>query len=301
MEKKIIDIHAHAYRIPVPFVVQFCTPEELIACYDRVGIARGGLLPIVSPEIYSPQANEDILEMVERHPDRFFPFCNIDPRMLTNSADAPLDTVIRHYKDKGCRGIGEIMPNLPMRHPLVQNLFKCAEKAGGMPVTWDNSDWESEDFGLYDDPGLPQLEHTLQRYEKLDFIGHGPCFWAEIGRLERPAQRKTVFKAGGEQVGYNPPEGKIREEGVLPQLLRKYPNLYGELSDAYYALRRDEEHGPAFLEEFQDRLFYGSDACSVEAAFSTLFLLKDWHGRKLISETVFDKITGLNAIHFFGL
>ena len=50
-----IDIHAHAYRKPVPFVVKFCTVEELIKRYDELGI-EGSTLPIVSPEIYLPQA-----------------------------------------------------------------------------------------------------------------------------------------------------------------------------------------------------------------------------------------------------
>ncbi len=296
-----IDIHAHAYRIPVPFVVQFCSPAELIACYDRFGVAKGALLPIVSPEIYSPQSNEDILEMVANHPDRFFAFCNIDPRMLNNSCHAPLDTVIAYYKDKGCRGIGEIMPNLSMRDPRVQNLFACAEKVGGMPVTWDSADYPDEDFGLYDEPGMPYLEHSLQRFEKLDFIAHGPCFWAEVGRLPRPAMRKTVFRANGEQVGYNPPQGKITEEGAVPQLFRQYGNLYGELSDAYYALKGDEEYFSRFLTEFADRLFFGSDACTSECPFNTLHLLSDWRERGLISQPVFDKISHRNAIGYFHL
>ena len=92
-----IDIHAHAYRRPVPFVVKFCTAEEVIERYDEAGIEKGALLPIVSPEIYLPQANEDILDMVEKYPDRFFAFCNIDPRALTNSADAPLDRLLHYF------------------------------------------------------------------------------------------------------------------------------------------------------------------------------------------------------------
>ena len=33
--------------------------------------------------------------------------------------------------------------------------------------------------------------------------------------------------------------GPIKEEGVVPKLFRRYPNLYGELSDAASALGRD--------------------------------------------------------------
>ena len=51
------DIHAHVYRKPVPFVVQFCSPDELLHVYDKYNIEKGCLLPIVSSEIYLPQAN----------------------------------------------------------------------------------------------------------------------------------------------------------------------------------------------------------------------------------------------------
>ena len=75
-----VDIHAHAYRKPVPFVVQFPSVEELLKRYDECGIEMGCVLPVVNSEIYLPQANEDILEMAEQHPDRIIPFCNVDPR-----------------------------------------------------------------------------------------------------------------------------------------------------------------------------------------------------------------------------
>ena len=89
-----IDIHAHAYRIPNPFVVRFPSAEELIQRYDECGIEMGCVLPVVNSEIYLPQANEDILEMAEKYPDRIIPFCNIDPRAISNCSHAPLDRVL---------------------------------------------------------------------------------------------------------------------------------------------------------------------------------------------------------------
>jgi uncharacterized protein len=295
-----IDMHAHAYRRPVPFVVQFCTAEQVLKRYDDAGIEKGVLLPIVSPEIYLPQANEDILDMVAQYPDRFIPFCNIDPRALTNSCDAPLDRLLRYYRDKGCKGIGEIMLNVPVMDPFVQNLFKHAQDVG-LPVTFDGSDVVGGDFGLYDDPGLPQLEHTLQRFPKLVVFAHGPVFWTEISRLETPAQRKTVFRPDGEQVGWQPPTGPIREEGVAVKLLRRYPTLLGELSDAFSSLDRDHDYGPKFLTEFQDRLFFGTDICAFDHPFLTMNLLLKWRKTKKISESVFKKIARDNAVKFLGL
>lgn len=296
-----IDIHAHAYRKPVPFVVKFCSAEELIQTYDKLGIEKGVLLPIVSPEIYFPQANEDILDMAERYPDRFIPFCNVDPRALTNSPEAPLDKVLSYYKERGCKGIGEVMPNLPVMHPMVQNLFRHAEKVG-LPVIFDGSDQLTGDFGLYDYPGLPQLEHTLQRFPNLILFGHGPLFWSEIGRLETPGERCIIFNLKGHQVG-RLPEGPIKEEGVVPKLFRRYPNLYGDLSDytAYNAIARDPEYGPKFLTEFQDRLFFGTDMCFPDMPVPLIDLLKRWRDEGKIGETVFYKIARGNAEKLLGL
>ena len=259
------------------------------------------MLPIVSPEIYFPQANEDILEMAEQHPDRIIPFCNVDPRVLTNSADAPLDRVLAHYRDRGCKGLGEVMLNLPMMHPLVQNLFKHAE-AVGLPVTFDGSDQVGGDFGLYDDPGLPQLEHTLQRFPNLIILGHGPTFWSEIGRLDTPGERSSCFRPNGEQVGRRP-SGPIKEEGVVPKLFRRYPNLMGDLSDhsPWNALARDPDYGPRFLEEFQDRLLFGTDLCFYDMEIPIIGLLQDWRASGKISETVFQKLARENAIKLLGL
>jgi len=295
-----IDSHCHAYRHPLPFVTQFCSAEQVIQRYDEMDIERGVLLPIVSPEIYLPQANEDILDMAAQYPDRLIPFCNIDPRALTYSVDAPLDTLLRYYRDKGCKGVGEIMLNVPVMDPMVQNLFKHAQDVG-LPVTFDGSDRVGGDFGLFDEPGLPQLEHTLQRFENLVVIGHGPIFWAEIGRLETPGQRKPVFRPDGQHVGYRLQTGPIVEEGVVAKLLRLYPNLHAELSDAHSALGRDPDYGPKFVTEFQDRLLFGTDLCHFEQHVPVRQLLLDWRNDNKISETVFKKVARDNAIRLLGL
>lgn len=296
-----IDIHAHAYWEPVPYITNFPTPEYLIDVYDRLGIEKGVLLPVVNPEIYVPQSNEDILNMAAKYPDRFIPYCNIDPRAMTNSPEAPLDQLLQYYKDKGCKGVGEIMPNLEVMDPMVQNLFRCAEKVG-LPVVYDGSDQKTNDFGLYDDPGLPQLEHTLQRYPELKVFGHGPVFWAEIVKLDTPGERSFIFKMDGGQVGYLA-STPIREEGVVPKLFRRYPNLYGDLSDGtcYNALTRDEEYGPKFLEEFQDRLFFGTDYCSCGMEVPLTDTLIAWRDAGKISDVAFNKIARENAIRLLEL
>ena len=119
-----IDIHAHAYLYPSPPQdghTQFPTPDALIKRHDKLGIECAILLPLIGPEVYLPQSNEEILETCRRYPGRFLPACNIDPRGISNSVNTDFSIWLNWYKEHGYILIGEFMPNLPFRHPLVQN------------------------------------------------------------------------------------------------------------------------------------------------------------------------------------
>ena len=53
----------------------------------------------------------------------------------------------------------------------------------------------------------------------------------------------------------------VVREGRITELLRKYPNLYCDISagSGLKALSRDPEHAAGFLTEFQDRILYARD------------------------------------------
>lgn len=288
-----IDIHGHVYKhfgIKQDGVNHFITPEQLIKRYDELGIDRGCLLPLIGPEVYLPESNEEILEIAEDYSDRFIPFCNVDPRALTNSPDAPLDYVLGYYRDKGCKGVGEFMPNLPFLNPLVQNLFKHTQ-AVGLPLLFDISPYIGGAYGLYDDPGLPQLEASLHSFPRLTIIGHGPAFWAEMGTLDNEADR----------AGY--PSYPVRAEGIVPKLLRRYNNLWADLSavSGYNALARDPDHAVQFLNEFQDKLLFGTDICTVDQPAPLANFLINLRDTGRISQETFGKIAKENAVRLLGL
>jgi predicted TIM-barrel fold metal-dependent hydrolase len=109
--------------------------------------------------------------------------------------------------------------------------------------------------------------------------------------LETPADRGTY------------PKYPIKDEGVVPKLFRRYENMLGDLSawSGCNALIRDPEYAAKFLDEFQDRLFYGTDICCANQAIELPeFLLKLMHEKK-ISEAVFNKIARENALKLLGL
>jgi len=151
----------------------------------------------------------------------------------------------------------------------------------------------------------------LQRFPDLTIFGHGCVFWAEIARLDTPGERNVVWNLRGEQACYKDgkgglafylPQGSVKEEGAVPRLLRKYKNLYLDLSDctAYNALARDEKYGPKFLEEFQDRAFFGTDMVAPDMRVDLIDLLLAWKDKK-ISEKAFKKIARENAEKLLGI
>jgi uncharacterized protein len=289
-----IDIHVHVCRIHGPKSNgkdTFSAPDQLLERYEPIGVEKAVLLPVVNPECnYGVQAVEDVIEIAEKYAGRFIPFCNVDPRAMVNSVDAPLGDMLRCYRDKGCKGIGEVCANLSFLHPMVQNLFKHTQEVG-FPLTFHVSPQLGGNYGLYDEPGLPQLEKSLQQYPRLKFFGHSQAFWAEIGRLETPADR------------YGYPKYPVREEGVLPKLMRRYPNLYGDLSagSGCNALSRDSDYAVRFLNEFQDRLFFGTDICAPDTTTPLVYFLLDLRKNNKISEKVFQKVARENAIKVLEL
>ena len=287
-----IDIHVHLRSIPgFPRWGKpaYATPEHLIKRYDEVGIEKGVVLVGVSPECsYVPQSNEEVLQVAEET-GRFIPFFNVDPRALRNSPEAPLGDIMRFYRDKGCKGIGEVTANLRFDDPLYRNFFKHAEEVG-LPVTIHLADVIGGKYGIYDDPGLPLLEKTLQDFPNLKIFGHSQVFWAEIASLN-----------GQDRGGY--PRGPVEEEGVIPQFFRKYENLYGDLSagSGCNALARDKDYAVSFLNEFQDRLFFGTDIAAPDTPTPLVDFLLELRSEGRISEEVFQKVARENAIRVLEL
>src|SRR5690554_1514350 len=104
-----IDIHVHT-RLSDMMPTRpdgrpaYTSPEELIERYNALGIESAVLLPGVTPECAKvPQSNEEIIRISRQYEGRFIPFCNIDPRAMSNSSDAPLGHLLEHYKKLGCK------------------------------------------------------------------------------------------------------------------------------------------------------------------------------------------------------
>lgn len=298
---KKIDIHVHATAFPEYFPTakpgdlstRMVSAEQLIQMYDALGIEKGVLLPLSSPEaVLSPVTSEMCKVMADRYPDRLIWFCNVDPRAVADMPESNLARLIEHYKAMGARGVGEVTAHMYLDDPKVENLFSACEKCD-MPVVLHLTHRMTRGYGLYDDFGLPRLEKALQNHPNLKILGHSQLFWAAISGDLKEEER------GGN------PTGPVTEGGRVVELLRKYPNLYCDLSagSGSNAMMRDPDFTEKFMEEFSDRLLYGTDIVYTTNTHPVLFrdFLEQMLDSGRISEETYRKMVRDNAIRLLKL
>ncbi|MFH0964399.1 MAG: amidohydrolase family protein [Planctomycetota bacterium] len=283
----LIDIHVHTCR-PRRFTFmpwcEFPSPAQLLSLMDAARIDKAVLLSVISPEWGFPIVTpEEVMDICSERPDRFIPFANVDPRMLRNCARGDLRPVLRRFKEVGFKGIGEYMPTLPFDDPANVAVFRQVEEVD-LPLTFHIAPVASGVYGCYDELGLPRLENVLKLCPKLNLLGHSPAFWAEISSDVTDSSRQ----------GY--PTGKVTP-GRVVDLLRAYPNLYGDLSagSGYNAISRDPDFACGFLEEFQDRLLFGTDVTHAAQDLPIVPFFRELREKRLISPEALDKISWRNA------
>ncbi|NLM79489.1 MAG: amidohydrolase family protein [Ruminococcaceae bacterium] len=288
----LIDIHSHIGRI-LPDRKEFMDVTNLINKMDAWGIDKACVLPVSEhPEgAYLEADTEDVIAACARYPDRLIPFCLIDPR-YGNRPDMDFGHLFDEYKARGCKGLGELLPKLDFDDIRCLNLYRQAGKYG-MPVLFDMQDGPYG-YGLCDSYGLPRLERALRACPDTIFVGHGPTFWAEISS-DVPEQKRS---------GY--PDGPVHQGGAVPRLMRQYPNLWADTSagSGYNALTRDKSFGLAFVDEFQDKLIFGTDSCrrsDVDIIAPVVAWLAELRTNRLLSDDALDKVAFQNARRLLNL
>ena len=295
---KKIDIHTHVTLFPdiVPVRKQdnhrFLSTDEQLKVFEDTNTEIGILLPLIAPEcMWMNISNQEAKTIADSMPHRFVWFCNVDPRAGSYSADADLEHIIGFYKSLGARGLGELTTPLYADDPMMDNLFSVCEKLD-MPVLIHIAPKIGDYYGIVDDIGLPRIEKMLKKHPDLKLIGHSAPFWAEISDNLTEETRNLSQK------------GTV-SPGRLWQLMREYGNLYCDLSagSGSSALMRDRENAAKFIEEFSDRICYGTDVCSTKQTFHISFdeFLSKMLDDKLISEENYYKIIYGNAAKLIKL
>ena len=194
-------------------------------------------------------------------------------------------SILKEHAERGCKGLGEAMSGLWIDDPRLQKIYEaCGEFR--LPIVFHMDAKRSRD-----DRGLPRMEAMMKRFPETVFVGHAQHFWAEISGDASEEQFSAY------------PVGPVTPGGAVPRLLRECPNAYADISagSGYNALTRDPEFGYRFLEEFQDKLMFGTDICRNDQEFPIFCYLEDARREGGISQTAYEKITELNAVRVFDL
>jgi len=218
------------------------TPKGLLDWMDEHDIEKSVLLPLTSPESSSfLLLTEPALKAAKEHPERFIPFCSIDPRTSVRGGVKGFISIIQHWVDQGARGFGEHKVGLNFDDPLMMQIYEACSEVG-IPLLFHLDAIRGKDT-----PGLPRLEHAIKTFPKLNFIGHGPGWWASIS-----GDCKNLGAY---------PKGPVTPGGAIERLMERYPNIYGDLSAGSGAnsISRDMEFGRGFLVRRQDRVMFGTD------------------------------------------
>ena len=107
------------------------TPKGLLDWMDEHDFEKSVLLPLVSPESSSfLLLTEPALKAAKDHPDRFIPFCSIDPRTSVRGGLKGFISVIEAWVDKGAKGFGEHKVGLDFADPLMMTIYAACQEIG---------------------------------------------------------------------------------------------------------------------------------------------------------------------------
>ncbi len=219
-----------------------CGADEYEPCYRKVtpGPLRGlseGPIPFSCCIPYR-----------QRAPERFVLGYCPDPRR----PDA-VDRLYEAHELHGAKICGELKVRMEYDRPEALALFKAAGRLG-MPVVfhlqYDLRRSETDPWCEWWGGSLAAVERMLAACPETIFLGHAPGFWIHISNDDL-----------WQKVTYPDPHAAVVPGGLLPQLLRRYPNLYCDMSagSGCRALSRDPAFTVDFLTEFRKRVVYARD------------------------------------------
>jgi len=237
----IIDIHQH--------VGYSGRPDDVLLAHQRaMGITTTILLPagrpVNRPSTHNGESNglaaqalgnEACYELARAHPKAFLFAANEVPDV----EGATL--VIEQYLKLGAVMIAEQKFGVECDSPEMQKIYQLAQ-AYRVPVLMH---WQ---FGRYNH-GFERFYQMLEKYPRVNFIGHAQTWWANI---DRNYSDPTVLY---------PKTSPVTPDGLTDRYLSDYPNMFGDLSagSGLNALTRDEAFTRDFLTRHQNKLLYGSD------------------------------------------
>lgn len=260
-----IDMHSHAYAK---------SPEEIKAWTQRMDALNIDKTIVLTYAVGS--SFDSLVALYGAYPDHFELWCGIDFRGYDEPGwpERAVRELERCYR-AGARGIGEIhdkgtglrsgrlrTSGLRIDDPKLRPLFaKCAEL--GMPLNIHIAEpmWMYEAMDARNDGLLNAYKWRIDT-DQPGLLDHGELI-AGFERAVRDNPATTFIACHLLNCSH--------DLSILGRLLDRYPNLYADISARYAETAAIPRHVRRFLEQYQDRIVYGTDMGLAEAMYRTTF------------------------------
>jgi predicted TIM-barrel fold metal-dependent hydrolase len=245
-DEPIIDIHQHLGYSGRP-------DDAFVAHQRRMGIATTILLPAGRP-VKTASTHDGVSNGLQAEAlgnDACYQFARAHDGFLFGANEVPdvegATQEIDRYLKRGAVIIAEQKFGVECDSPEMQKIYQLAQDRR-VPVLMH---WQ---FKMYN-YGFERFYKMLEKYPKVNFLGHAQTWWANIDRNH--ADQSVLY-----------PKGPVTPGGMTDRYLTDYPNMYGDLSagSGQNALTRDEAFARDFLTRHQNKLVYGSDCSDSEGA-----------------------------------
>jgi predicted TIM-barrel fold metal-dependent hydrolase len=227
-QEPVIDIHQHT-------TYAGRSDADLIAHQRTMGVTHSILLP--AGRYFGLEAgcsgNDTVVALAQKLPREFSYFANEVPYLPDAASE------IRKYLRRGAIGIGEQKFQVDCDSEALRGVAELAQEFG-VPVLMH---FQHDRYNT----SIERFHKVLEKYPRVNFIGHAQTFWANIDREHVQPQLY--------------PKTPVTPGGITDRLLSDYPNMFGDTSagSGLNAFTRDEAHMRDFLARHQDKLLYGSD------------------------------------------
>src|SRR5436190_8221577 len=193
----VIDIHQHTNY-------SGRTNAALIAHQRKMGVTHTVLLPAgryFGLEV-GAGGNETVVKLSRELPREFSFFANEVPFVPDP------ETEIRQYLRRGAIGIGEQKFQIDCDSPDFQRIAALAADFNAPVLIHFQHDRYNTSF--------ERFHQVLEKYPRVNFIGHAQTWWANIDKNHQQAQ---IY-----------PRTPVTPGGLTDRWLRDYPNMFGDTS-----------------------------------------------------------------------
>ena len=260
----VIDIHSHA------FISSAKELDDWIQMMKLMGIEK----TVILTKSYGKEF-DSLSTFFSKYPGKFILYCGFDYTGYDKPGFGPAAIKeLNRCFEEGARGVGELGDK-------GKGLFYCNPPAWGMHIDDPRMDALLDECAKLNMPINIHVGEPQWFYESMDSTNDGLMTayeWRldnQTGILSLDEEFKTLENAAAKH-----PNtvfiachfaNQVTDLAKLGNLFEKYKNLYADIAARFAEVSTVPRYAKAFIEKYNDRLFYGTDNTPNKEMYETTF------------------------------